>query len=283
MPLRFNTLLEQADLDPNKVRVYLLRHEDERVRPGRLLSAWFNERDAFEAYQAGQKWRNRFDVGSSLASFVVTPGRETLFVGLYEVRGRSRDFGPSEDPLLGKLQAEVDGRAEHETEHSNKMQEYEGRIVINWGSGTRAWRQIASEDNNKLILELRREIGEAPFPGYKSFRSRLGELKNIYPSWIERLEEARGVYLLVFPDGMQYVGSAAGERGFWRRWEEYLANGHGSNEALIRDRRDARNAMVSILETSGSRETRDDIVKREMFLQQMLGSRAKALDTENDN
>jgi hypothetical protein len=278
MPLRFNTLLEQASLDPIKVRVYLLRHEDERLRPGRLLSAWFNERDAFEAYQAGQKWRNRFDVGSYLASFVVTPGRETLFVGLYHVLGRSEHFGPSEDPLLGKLSA--GHYAEHETEHSEKMQEYEGRIVIGWGPGTKAWRQIASDDNNKLILELQRESGEAPFPGYRSFRYRLGE--PIYPTWIARLKEAQGVYLLVFDDGMQYVGSATGGQGFWQRWEEYLASGHGGNKVLIRDRRDARHAMASILETSGSWETRDDIVNREMFWQQVLGSRAKALGTENE-
>jgi hypothetical protein len=280
MPLRFNMFLEQAGLNPDEVKVYLLRHEDKRLAPGRLLSAWFNERDKFEAYQAAQKWKNRFDVGSYLASFVVTPGRETLFVGLYHVLSQSEHVGPSEDPL-GKLPPER--YAEHETERSDKMQEYEGRIVIDWEAGTKAWRQIARNVNNKVVLEFRREFREAPFPGYKSFRDRLAELRNIYPSWIERLEEARGVYLLVFDDGVQYVGSAAGAGGFWQRWEEYLANGHGGNKILIRDHRDARNAMVSILETSGSRETRDDILKREMFLQRVLGSRAKALDTEIDS
>jgi hypothetical protein len=166
-------------------------------------------------------------------------------------------------------------------EPSQKMQEYEGTIVIDWGPNFITWRQIASDDNNKLILEFRRESTPPPFPGYRSFRYRLGE--SIYPSWIAHLKEAQGVYLLVFDDGMQYVGSATGEGGFWQRWEEYLASGHGGNKILIRDRRDARNAMVSILETSGSRETRDDIVKREMFFQQMLGSRAKALGTENES
>lgn len=70
MQLRFNTLVEQAGLDPDKV--YLLRHEDDRLAPGRLLSAWLNEREKFEGYQAGQKWKNQFSEGSSLASFVVT-------------------------------------------------------------------------------------------------------------------------------------------------------------------------------------------------------------------
>jgi hypothetical protein len=276
--LRFNTLLEQAGLNPDKV--YLLRHEGDRLPPGRLLSAWLNERGKFEGYQASQKWKNRFPEGSSLASFVVTPGRETLFVGIYEVVRLSRVSGQFDDPLLGKMPAK--DRAWHETVHSDRMQGYEAKVVIDWGSAPRQWRQLAV-NQNKLVLEIRSRFREEPFPEYRSFRYPLGELRNIYPSWRAPLEGARGVYLLVFDDGMQYVGSATGERGFLQRWEGYLATGHGGNKILIRDRRDARNAIVSILETSGSRETRNDVVRREMFWQQMLGSRAKALDTELDD
>ena len=273
---RFNTLLEEASLDPNKI--YLLRHEDDRLAPGRLLSAWLNEKEKFEHYQAGQKWKNRFPEGSSLASFVVTTTRETLFVGIYDVLHLSRISGPFEDPLLGKMPAE--DRAWHETQHSDRMRDLEGRVVIDWGPAPRQWRQLAG-NQNKLVTEIRPRFKEDPFRGYKRFRYPMGELRNIYPSWKARLEEVRGVYLLVFDDGMQYVGSATGERGFWQRWEGYFASGHGRNKVLIRDRRDARNAMVSILETSGSQETRNDIVRREMFCQKMLGSRAKALDTES--
>jgi hypothetical protein len=277
MQLRFNTLLELAGLDPNKV--YLLRHQDSRLRPGRLLSAWLNERDKFQAYQAVQKWENRFPEGSSLASFVVAPGRETLFVGIYDVLRLSLTSGPYEDPLLGKMPAE--DRAWHETKHSERMEDYEAKIVIEWGR-PRPWRQLAG-NQNKLILEIRSRIKEEPFPEYRSFKYYLQDMRHLYPSWIRRLEETRGVYLLVFDDGMQYVGSATGESGFWQRWEAYLANGHGGNKVLLRDQRDARNAMVAILETSGSRETRNDIVKREMFWQQVLGSKAKTLDAEFDS
>jgi hypothetical protein len=86
--------------------------------------------------------------------------------------------------------------------------------------------------------------------------------------------------LLTFDDGTQYVGSATGEAGFWQRWQNYLANGHGGNKVLIRDKRDARMAMVSILEVSGSADTRPDIIEREMIWQQKLGTRAKRLDPE---
>jgi hypothetical protein len=104
-------------------------------------------------------------------------------------------------------------------------------------------------------------------------------LGSINPSWQGRLKEHQGVYLLTFDDGMQYVGSATGEEGFWQRWSDYLRNGHGGNRVLMRDHHDARNAMVSILEVSGSAQTKSDIITREMLWQRKLG-KAKSLDGE---
>jgi hypothetical protein len=273
--LKFNTLLELAGLNPKNV--FLLRHQDGRLPSGRIFSAWLSERRHFEIYQQGQKWTNRFPKGSALASFVVAPGRETLFVGIYDVLSLSRIAGPIDDPLLGKLPAE--DRAWHELKHSGRMRDYEAKLVIDWGSGKKAWRQRAS-NQNKTVLEIRAHFMEEPFPRYMNFKRRLGDLKNIYPSWRSRLEERKGIYLLVFDDGMQYVGSATGERGFWQRWESYLANGHGGNRILIRDGRDARKAIVSLLEISSSAETDQEIVKQEMLWQEKLGSRAKPLDSD---
>jgi hypothetical protein len=273
--LKFNALLELARLNPENV--FLLRHQDGRLPAGRIFSAWLSERKDFEAYQQGQKWKNRFPEGSAVASFVVAPGGETLFVGIYDVVGISRTSDPFDDSLLGKLPAE--DRAWHDLIHSDRMRDFEAKLVIDWGPGQRAWRQRASS-RNKTVLEIRAQFMEEPFPRYMNFSRRLGDLKNIYPSWKARLEERRGIYLLAFDDGMQYVGSATGERGFWQRWENYLANGHGGNRVLIRDARDARTAIVSLLEISGSAETDHDIVRQEMFWQEKLGSRAKPLDSE---
>ena len=145
--------------------------------------------------------------------------------------------------------------------------------------GKLAWRQKARE-HNKVILEIRPKAKEEPFPPYVYFLRRLGDLRNIYPSWAARLKERKGVYLLTFDDGMQYVGSATGEEGFWRRWQDYLATGHDGNRILIHDQRDARNAMVSILEVSGSAQTEREIINQEMRWQQKLGTRAKRLEKE---
>jgi hypothetical protein len=272
--LKFNTLLQEAGFNPEKV--FLLRHEDKRVSSG-LYQVWKSKRKDFEAYQNSQKWKNRFPEGSSLAAFVVGPERETLFVGMYDVLKLSRSRGEYVDPLLGRMKPE--DRSLHETKHSDRMQEYEEKLVIDWGAGKLAWRQLAHEQN-KTILEIRAHAKDEPFPPYINFFRRLGDLDSIYASWQARLEAQRGVYLLTFDDGMQYVGSATGERGFWQRWSDYLATGHGGNRVLINDRRDARSAMVSILEVSGSAQIGQDIVIQEMLWKRKLGIKAKSLDSE---
>ena len=158
--LKLNTLLQEAGLDPEKI--FLLRHEDKRV-PSGLYQAWKSAPENFEAYQSNQKWKNRFPEGSSLAAFVVGPEGETLFVGMYDVLKLSRINEPFDDPLLGKMPA--GDRSSHEIKHSGQMQDYEEKLVIEWGLGKLAWRQRAHEQN-KIILEIRARPKEAPFPHY---------------------------------------------------------------------------------------------------------------------
>ena len=103
--VREETALELAGLDPENV--YLLRHHDPgRLPPGRLYSAWLYEKEHFEHYQKNQKWEYRFRQGSNVASFVVAPAGETLFVGIYHVLQVSRRGDPYVDPLLGDMPAE---------------------------------------------------------------------------------------------------------------------------------------------------------------------------------
>lgn len=266
--LKFNTLLELAGLNPK--RVFLLRHEDKRLPRGTTIySTWRSEstRKDFEAYQQSQWWKNRFPEGYALASFVVAPGGETLFVGIYDVVRLSRISGSVEDPLLGKLPPE--DRAWHELTHSTLLTEYEAKLVIDWGLGTRQWRQLAHKQN-KVVLEIRREFREPEFPGYLKFHIRLCQLQNAYITWQTALSAQRGVYLLVFDDGQQYVGSATGDNGFWSRWSNYFASKDGGNVALRG--RDAGEAMVCILETARLTDTRQDVLDSEYLWQRKLGT-----------
>src|SRR5271165_5691489 len=143
-------------------------------------------------------------------------------------------------------------------------------LLSNGGPAKLAWRQLAHMQN-KIVLEIRAQRKDEPFPPYLNFMHKVRGLNGIHPSWQVRLKERMGVYLLTFDDGMQYVGSATGEQGFWQRWSNYLTNGHGGNRILIRDQRDARVALVSILEVSGSAQTERDIINQEMRWKQKLG------------
>ncbi|MGZ8367175.1 MAG: hypothetical protein ACXW3T_09845 [Rhodoplanes sp.] len=49
---------------------------------------------------------------------------------------------------------------------------------------------------------------------------------------------------------------------------------------MIDEKRDARKAVVSILEVAGSSKSRKDIIELEMNWQSKLGSRAKRLEEE---
>ena len=225
--------------------------------------------------QCGQKWKNRFPKGYHIASFVVGWERETLFIGIYDVADMWKIEGPYDDPVIGHQKDEL--RAWHDLRLSERMQEFKELLTIEWGPGKLAWRQRANE-KNKAILELRTRPRDPQFPGYLTFQSQLKKLLTICPTWQTPLQQAKGVYILTFDDGMQYVGSATGDHGFWQRWQNYIANGHGGNKVLIRDNRDARCATVSILEVSGSAQTDSDIIGREMNWQLKLGTRAKPLD-----
>jgi hypothetical protein len=58
--------------------------------------------------------------------------------------------------------------------------------------------------------------------------------------------------------------------------KDYLENGHGGNVALRE--RDAREAMVSVLETARLTDTRQDILNSEYLWHRKLGTRTIRLD-----
>jgi hypothetical protein len=134
-----------------------------------------------------------------------------------------------------------------------------------------------AEAQDKIITELRLDAVEQPFPGIMDLTSPLSALDTAPASWALPLAAAKGVYLLSCPrDGSLYVGSATGEGGFWSRWAEYRANGHGGNVAL-RDR-EPSDFVVSVLQVAGSNETQDDILAAEAVWKRKFNSRTVGLN-----
>jgi hypothetical protein len=275
MPVMFNTLLSQEGIDPAGVR--LLRHQDNR--PGVLhtpYKLWRDNRTGFELYQSHQGFKNRPKFQHPFwASFVATPTGETLFVGLYSAQYVG--IGEKDSPRPHRNDDDKAGRYDvYKLEPQNPFKDMDGRLYVDWGPGTRAWVQRAKK-HNKPIIEIRASFKEEEFPGFASFLKSLSEIPSLPKTWIEPLRATKGIYLLTCPKTKeQYVGSAAGEDGFWGRWQSYIQTGHGGNLGLkIRDPSDYR---VSILEVAGSQMSTNEIIHLEQRWKEKLQSKEMGLN-----
>jgi len=211
--LSFNSVLRNEGVEPALVK--LVRHRDTR-NTGRPTpyQLWLANDGRLELYQRIQK-RDVFSGAKLIASFVVTPLDETLFVGLFSVDERTEKAASGLiDPVSGE---HVGGLNLYGLSLADALANYRGRLVIEWGPGYRSWVQVAKKQE-KMVLELRRSTGEPPFPGFLSFCERLSQLVAVPSSWRTALSSVSGVYLLTSPEtGRQYVGSAQGAGGFWGR------------------------------------------------------------------
>jgi hypothetical protein len=275
MPLRFNTVLAQAGIAPADVR--LLRHQDSRSAKGRTpYELWRDDRAAFEIYQGGQSFQNRSKLrGDHWASFVVTPGGETLLAGFYGCRY----LGVNEVERIWPQTIGMDpvGTCDlYDLKIDERLNDLAGRLVIAWGDSERAWIQRA-DNQDKIVLQIREAFREPDFPGFARFISPLSKIEALPAAWISALSSSRGIYLLTCPKTReQYVGSATAADGFHGRWLSYAQNGHGGNVGL--KSRDPSDYQVSILEVAGSASTVEEIIAMEVLWKRKLQSREMGLN-----
>jgi len=275
MPITFNALLREARLPLADVR--FMRHKDNRSAKGRTpYELWRDDRQQFEFYQSTQAVMNRAKlVARYWASFVGTPGDETLFVGIYGVKRRR--LLDVDTPMPHRDGVDKAGTCDvYELTLDQRLGDLVGKLLIDWGPGKRSWIQRA-DLKEKQITELRREFKEPDFPGFLNFISPLSGLNKLPKGWVEALRSSRGVYLLTCPKtSEQYVGSATGEEGFWGRWQDYVETGHGGNVGL--KSRNPSDYQVSILEVAGTALTTDEITRMEMQWKAKLQSREMGLN-----
>jgi hypothetical protein len=132
------------------------------------------------------------------------------------------------DPIFGN---DVSGMFQYRMHLDARLGSYVGKLRIEWGHGTRSWRQLAA-NQNKPVIEIRAE-NEPPFPGFAAFETDVEEIERLPLSWIDTLKNVKGIYLLVDREtGKQYVGSACGQDSLWGRWREYARTGHGGDVEL---------------------------------------------------
>jgi hypothetical protein len=272
MPL-FNTLLREAGIDPT--RTQLVRHRDSRLRT--KLSPYILWRTAppeLETYQSIQI-TSLFDVPGVLASFVVPPSGETLFVGLYETVSVSQNAETVTCPA-SLIRYGPGSVYVYAFQALDALFDLTGRLVIDWGPGARSWVQRAKRQD-KPVLEIRRRFEEPPFPDFGKFQASTRDLAALPHSWRAILTATKGVYLLVSEvNGEQYVGSATGPGGFLSRWEAYARDGHGGNQLLLQ--RGKPPYLISILDTAAFSAAPDNVIAIEQAWKQRLGTRAFGLN-----
>jgi hypothetical protein len=263
--ITFNTLLRSEGIDPSVVK--LVRHQYQRLGRPTPFQLWRSDVGQFKLYQQVQG-RNVFARARLLASFVATPFEETLFVGLYEIRGVGQAPKGLIDPSSGQ---KVRGKNFYDLEAATMLREYRGRLVVAWGAGYRAWVQRAAA-RDKAIIEIRRTLSDPPFPGFLDFRERLSRLATVPHAWREALSSVSGIYLLTCPNtGKHYVGSAQGTVGFWGRWEDYVASGHGGNRRMMG--LPPSDYQVCVLEVAASSTSPDELLRMEARWKEKLRSR----------
>ena len=273
MPLTFNQALATYGIDPREVR--LLRHQGRGPSGRTPFVLWRDVRPLFEAYQAAQQVKNRNRLSASVwASFVVTPDGRTMLAGLYGVQGRERM--PSDWPYpLSARPPEGDDEL-YRLDHIAQFSEFDGRLYIDWGAGTRTWVQRADQQD-KPIEEFARRFSEPPFPGFSAFTEPLSRILALPAAWATALSAAHGIYLLTCPKTRElYVGSATGADGFLGRWRGYALNGHGGNVKLMS--REPSDYQVSILKVAGSLDSEADILALESRWKAKLQSREMGLN-----
>lgn len=256
-----------------------MRHQDASADPGRSpFALWRTEPAAFVEYQARQALRaEKLLKAKFWASFVVTPGGETLFADLYAASFLG--IG-TVDCMMVHRAGEIDRAGTHILFELRRMEGFaalSGRLVIEWGRGYLAWIQRADQQE-KPILELRREYQEERFPGFADLILSLSAIPTLPPSWVAVLRASRGIYLLTCPRTKeQYVGSATGGEGFWGRWREYYETGHGGNVRL--KSREPSDYQIAVLEVAGSEQTTVDILGAEQRWMRKLQSTEMGLNS----
>ena len=100
--LTLNAILRHEGIDPKNVK--LVQHQDNRASANCTpYDLWRAGDGRLEKYQQVQR-REVFDIGNLLATFVVTPANDTLFVGLFRVDGMGIAPAGTIDPDIAYLE-----------------------------------------------------------------------------------------------------------------------------------------------------------------------------------
>ena len=199
-------------------KVKLVRHKDNRKEYRELMK----DREQLIDYQKLQD-KKVFSNVDYIISFVGQEGSKALFFGVFKIKG----FAETEKGFL------------YDIEETQILQEFIGRVVIDWGSAAIKWDQYYDK-NVKEVLEILPKGYLGNFPCLTNFVLDYEELRKLIinpdanKDWKNHLSSVNGIYLILDKTtGNQYIGSANGKGGIWQRWSEYVKTKTGGNKVLI--------------------------------------------------
>lgn len=263
-----------------QAKTKLLRHQDRRFDIEKLFQGGL-----IEAYQSVQ--------GQDLLScdyvvaFVGRDSTKACFAGIWRViRKLDRPHLPYLEIFPYPELFEGDQLSHYLLEEVPGFSDLTGRLVIEWGTATRAWHQWLRDKPVVEILPLGRI---KPFPGYLDFVLSFDELKDMAMHsdsnriWHQMLASVAGIYLITDNQtGQHYVGSAYGKEGILGRWKTYVQNGHGGNtelQALLAiDVNRKKDFSYTVLRTLPTTLTQKEVIAKEQLYKLKLGSRVYGLN-----
>lgn len=273
-------LLNIRRLDTDNGRIKIVRHQHPPWDLSELI-----RRGQFDIYQWVQS-KPIFHECDFVVSFLGIEKTKAKLIGVYRII----DFDYIEkhkwpvDFIFQDMTA--GGKFLYHSEKLDQFDDFDNRLVIDWGASPRAWHQWLKAREIVEILP-RGYIGE--FPGYLELALTYSQLKEMVENsnsnnvWHQKLSVVGAIYLVLDTNtGKQYIGSASGLEGIIGRWRNYVANGHGGNkhlkELVSGDETYVHNFRYSILQTLPRTMTKKEITGYESMYKEKLGSRAFGLN-----
>ncbi len=225
------------------------------------------------SYYSHQGGRRNFKEGQMCFGFVRMPGRDKD-KWLLVTAGVVTKVPPKEKP----------DACEHV--EIKKFQSLLGRLIIRLHTGNTYSRYIFNLSHyiDKAVVEeiLPKEYEPIQFNGYENVHLTFSRLKTIlhgekYSAYREALGTIKGVYCLTDTNtGKCYIGSASSENGILQRWNDYVTNCDGSNQALIElhkekgDKYFEDNFYYSLLEVFSRNTEKQKVLDRETYWKEIF-------------
>lgn len=229
------------------------------------------------------EWRDKKDDFNLSYIFTVIqfPTRvdRWLFVGVYKIVKRYDDF--------------KDTKHGYDVELTDLCQELIGRLVINYHFRHAHGRSVTMKNYINLISVaeiLPSRYEGVQFPGFDSINITYKQLQTIVKAdnreWRTALQSIYAIYLILDQStGKQYIGSAYGSGGLWKRWSDYIyTKGSGGNVGLHEllngklDNYAEKNYKFSVLEFFSTKSSVEYVISRENFWKEVLMTRKFGLN-----